>query len=105
MFRSITQLEAYYWVARLGSFQAAAERLGLTQPSISIRIKALEKEAGTRLFIRDGQGARLTERGRAMFDHVERVIGLLSDLDGQFGHADPLRGYLRLGVPDSFALC
>ena len=45
MFRSLPQLEAYYWVARLGSFRAAAERLWLTQPSISIRIRELEAEA------------------------------------------------------------
>jgi DNA-binding transcriptional LysR family regulator len=105
MFRSLPQLEAYYWVARLGSFRAAAERLALTQPSISIRIRELEAAAGGDLFARSSRGIRMTDKGRAMFDHVERIISLLSDLDGHVRDVGPLRGLLRLGVPDSFALC
>jgi DNA-binding transcriptional LysR family regulator len=105
MFRSLPQLEAYYWVARLGSFRAAAERLGLTQPSISIRIRELEAEAGGALFARSSRGVRMTDKGRAMFDHVERVISLLGDLDGHVRDVGPLRGLMRFGVPDSFALC
>lgn len=105
MARNISQLEAYYWSARLGSFQAAAEHLGLTQPTISIRIKELETDAGTRLFIRNSRGVRLTEHGRALFDHVQGVISLLYDLDVHFQSANPLRGILRFGVPDSFAIC
>lgn len=105
MFRSLPQLEAYYWVARLGSFRGAADHLGLTQPSISIRLKELETEAGGALFVRGARGIRMTDKGRAMFDHVERIIALLSDLDGHIREAGPLRGVLRVGVPDSFALC
>lgn len=104
MFRSIPQLEAFYWVARLGSFRAAAERLGMTQPSISVRIKDLEGEAGGALFSRSTRGVRMTDKGRAMFDHVERVMALLGDLEGQVRDVGPLRGLLRLGAPDSFAL-
>lgn len=105
MFRSIPQLEAFYWVARLGSFRAAAERLGMTQPSISVRIKDLEAEADGALFSRSTRGVRMTDKGRAMFDHVERIMTLLGDLDGHVRGAGPLRGLLRLGVPDSYALC
>lgn len=104
MFRSIPQLEAYYWVARLGSFRAAAERLSMTQPSISVRIRDLEAEAGGALFLRSTRGAHMTDKGRAMFDHVERVMSLLGDLEGQVRDVGPLRGLLRLGAPDSFAL-
>jgi DNA-binding transcriptional LysR family regulator len=105
MLRSLPQLEAYYWVARLGSFRAAAERLGLTQPSISIRIRELETDAGGALFARSSRGVRMTDKGRAMFDYVERVITLLNDLNGHLRDSGPLRGLLRFGVPDSFALC
>jgi DNA-binding transcriptional LysR family regulator len=105
MFRSFPQLETYYWVARLGSFRAAAEQLGVTQPSISIRIKELEGDAGGPLFARSSKGVRLTEQGRTMFEHVERIMSLLNDLDGRVRNIGPLRGLLRFGVPDSFALC
>jgi DNA-binding transcriptional LysR family regulator len=105
MFRSFPQLETYYSVARLGSFRAAAEKLGVTQPSISVRIREMEAEAGGALFVRSSRGVRLTELGRSMFDQVERIMSLLSDLDGRVRSVGPLRGLLRLGVPDSFALC
>jgi DNA-binding transcriptional LysR family regulator len=104
MFRSFPQLEAYYWVARLGSFRAAAERLGVTQPTISIRVRDLEADAGGRLFSRSTRGVRLTDRGRTMFEHVERIMSMLNDLDGRVRDVGPLRGLLRLGIPDSFAL-
>ena len=49
---SLPQLEAFLWVARLGSFRAAGERLNVTQPTISLRIRDLETALGTRLLER-----------------------------------------------------
>ncbi|WP_354066467.1 LysR family transcriptional regulator [Devosia sp. 2618] len=89
-------------VARLGSFRAAAERLGMTQPSISVRIKDLEAEAGGALFLRSPRGVRMSNKGRAMFDHVERVMSLLGDLEGHVSDVGPLRGLLRLGAAGQF---
>ena len=60
-----------YW---LGGFGVAAAHLGLTQPSISVRIKELEREVGTKLFYRVGRNVRLSEAGVGMFDYVEGVI-------------------------------
>lgn len=97
-------MEAYYWAARLGGFGAAATHLGLTQPSISVRIKELEREVGTKLFYRAGRNVRLSDAGVAMFDYVERVLTLMHDLEGHVRRSGPLRGLIRLGVPDSFAL-
>ena len=48
---SLAQLEALHWVVRLGSFRAAATRLNLTQPAVSVRIRELEAAAGGKLFI------------------------------------------------------
>lgn len=104
MLRNLRQLEAYYWAARLGGFGAAAAHLGLTQPSISVRIKELERKIGAELFYRVGRNTRLSEPGVAMFDYVERVLTLMHDLEGHMRRAGPLRGLIRLGVPDSFAL-
>ena len=104
MFRHIPRLEAYYWAARLGTFHAAAKRLGVTQPSITARIKELELDAGSPLFERVGRNVALTERGSTLFDQAERILTLISDLDGRMSSAGPLRGLLRFGAPDSFAL-
>ncbi len=103
MFRSLPQLETFYWVARLGSFHAAATRLHVTQPSVSIRIKELEADAGCLLLARVGRAPELTEQGRVMFDYVERILSLLGDLEGRVRSDKNLSGLLRLGVPDSFA--
>jgi DNA-binding transcriptional LysR family regulator len=104
MLGNLRGLEAYYWAARLGGFGAAATHLGLTQPSISVRIKELEREVGTKLFRRVGRNVRLSDAEVAMFDYVERVLTLMHDLEGHVRRSGPLRGLIRLGVPDSFAL-
>ena len=43
---TLNQLEAFYWIARLGGFHAAATRLNLTQPTVSLRIRGLEEALG-----------------------------------------------------------
>ena len=57
----LRQLESFRAVLREGSFTAAAKKLHMTQPAVSLHIKALEEELGARLLDRDGRGVR--ERG------------------------------------------
>lgn len=70
----IQELEAFWWISQTGSFNRAAERLYLTQPSVTARIQALEKELGQQLFERKPRGVRLTDAGRALLPHAERVL-------------------------------
>lgn len=70
----IQELEAFWWIAQTGSFNRAAERLYLTQPSVTARIQALEKELGQALFERKPRGVRLTDAGRVLLPHAERVL-------------------------------
>lgn len=70
----IQELEAFWWIAQTGSFNRAAERLFLTQPSVTARIQALEKDLGQTLFERKPRGVRLTDAGRALLPHAERVL-------------------------------
>jgi len=70
----IQALEAFWWIAQTGSFNRAAERLYLTQPSVTARIQALEKELGQPLFERRPRGVRLTDAGRALLPHAERIL-------------------------------
>lgn len=70
----IQALEAFWWIAQTGSFNRAAERLYLTQPSVTARIQALEKELGQPLFERKPRGVRLTDAGRALLPHAEKVL-------------------------------
>ena len=58
---NMKQLETFYWVERLGSFSAAAERVHATQSTISMRIQELEQSLGVKLFDLSHRMARLTQ--------------------------------------------
>lgn len=73
------QLEAFVQVANQRSFSRAAEALFLTQPSVTARIQALERDLGERLFERSGRGVRLTEVGSVFLPHAERVLQALNE--------------------------
>lgn len=70
----VQALEAFWWIAKTGSFNRAAERLFLTQPSVTARIQALEKELGQVLFERKPRGVRLTDAGQVLLPHAEKVL-------------------------------
>jgi len=101
---NVQQLETLFWIARLGSFRAAAARLGISQPSVSLRMKTWERELGLTLFKRKGRAVVLSDDGAAVLEYAERIMGLIDDLDHRLAPASQLQGLLRLGVPDSFAL-
>src|SRR5438270_12157874 len=67
-------------VARQGSFSAAAESLGYTQPAVSRQIATLEAEVGTVLVRRVPQGAVLTDAGRLLVERDEAILARLRDL-------------------------
>lgn len=73
------QIEAFLQVAQHRSFSRAAEVLQLTQPSITARIQALEREVGDELFERGGRGVRLTDAGTAFRPYVERILQTLQE--------------------------
>ncbi len=99
------QLKGFYFVAKLGSFTAAASRLYLTQPAISLQVKALEKEIGERLFDRVGRKIRLTPAGSAIFSEVEDLVGKLDEIQHIAGEFKSLnRGCLALGASDTTSI-
>ncbi|MBW3098318.1 LysR family transcriptional regulator [Pseudohoeflea coraliihabitans] len=100
----LQQLEAFYWIANLGSFAAAAERLGLTQPSVSQRIHELEAELGVALFERVGRRARLSDLGHSLLPHAEEMLAVRQRILHQVGNPTHLRGTVRLGVAELVAL-
>jgi LysR family transcriptional regulator, low CO2-responsive transcriptional regulator len=93
------QLTAFAALARLGSFTRAAQELCLTQSAISHAIKALEDQAGCRLFERAGRRVSLTQSGEQMLRHVDKILGEMKaarrglDELSRWGH-----GRLRLGA-------
>jgi DNA-binding transcriptional LysR family regulator len=70
---NLDQLRALTEVAALGSFSAAARRLNLTQPAISLQIRELEGRWGLQLIERFGKQARATAPGRELIEHARRI--------------------------------
>jgi DNA-binding transcriptional LysR family regulator len=100
---TLKQLESFAWVAKLGSFRGAAERLNTTQPNISVRIAQLEDTLGVKLFYRDSGSVALTPIGHSLLTHAEKVL-LASDEFSQHSiRSDQQAGVLRLGVAELIA--
>lgn len=70
----LAQLEAFVTVVREGSFSKAAGVLFRTQPAVSQIIKRLEDEIGQPLFDRSSRRGMLTDAGRILYDHAERLL-------------------------------
>ena len=99
------QLKGFFYVAKLGSFTQAAGRLYLSQPAISLQVKALEKEIGERLFDRVGRKIRLTHSGEVLFKETEELVGKLDEIQSivqQFKSVG--RGRLKLGASDTTSI-
>lgn len=72
----INQLKYFISVAQTLNFSESARRNGLTQPSISHHINELEKQLGSRLFIRNKRNVVLTDAGRAFLPHAVEVVDI-----------------------------
>ena len=74
---TLSQLRTFIAVAEGGSVRAAAERLHVSQPSVSGSIAALSEEVGVSLTERDGRGMKLSPAGEAFLPHAIEALGLL----------------------------
>lgn len=75
---TIRQLEVFLAIAHAQSFSRAAERIHLSQPTLSQHMGELEEELGVRLFVRHSRSVSLTESGRVFEDYATRVVATLA---------------------------
>lgn len=101
---TLAQLEAFYWIARLGRFQLAARQLNLAQPTISLRIRELERALGTTLLERAGREVRLTNEGETLLELGSSILQEAHKINESVGAAGVVQGVFRLGLPESFAI-
>ena len=101
---NIRQLETFYWISRLGTFSAAAERLHTSQANVSARIRELEQDLEVVLFDRIGRQVHLTLKGRELLLHAEKIVADAAQLRHAAGKADIALGSLRIGAPESIAV-
>ena len=78
---SLNQLRAFYFATKCGSISKAAERLFISQPAVSMQIKALEQKYNVTLFAGKGRNRELTEFGKKLYTISERIFGLIEEAD------------------------
>jgi len=100
---NIKQLEAFVWVASLGSFRKAAHHMNTTQPNISARIAGLEKTLGVTLMQRDAGSIQLTDKGAEILAASQKVLREAEQIVEIADRADLVSDRLRLGVTELVA--
>ena len=94
------QLAAFCAGVERRSFAQAAERLGVTQPAVSLQVQALEKRLGTKLLDRSGRRVEPTEAGMRLYRGAQRLLALeeqvVADVAGESG--DGLNGTFAIGA-------
>lgn len=94
----IKNLTTFIQVAELGSFSKAGEKLGYSQPTVSVQIRQLEQELGAKLFDRVGHMVRLTEKGQDTLLYAQQILRLSQQMSQEVTEAATV---IRLATADS----
>jgi LysR family transcriptional regulator, transcriptional activator of the cysJI operon len=94
------QLQAFCEVVERKSFSQAAERLGVTQPAVSLQVRALEKRLGAQLLDRSGRRVEPTEAGLRLYRGAQRLLQLEEDIVGELAEeaTGALAGTFEIGA-------
>src|ERR671936_1174232 len=100
MLMDTRQLAAFCEVVERKSFSQAAERLGVTQPAVSLQVRSLEKRLGQTLLDRSGRRVEPTEAGLRLYRGAQRLLALEEQLleDVRDGDDAELTGTLEIGA-------
>lgn len=100
---NLTQLRAFHLVAAAGSFTLAARTGGVSQPTLSSQVRALEQAYGVNLFDRKGRGARLTPVGQSLHRITAQLFGLEEEARILLaGTKWAVRGHLRVAADSAY---
>jgi DNA-binding transcriptional LysR family regulator len=97
---TLKQIEAFYWAAKLGSFAIAAQRLHVTQSSLSKRIAELEQSVGATLFDRTNKRAQLTDAGQRLLTPAASMLRLGESMRAEASAKSGLSGICRFGITE-----
>src|SRR5437588_3744942 len=94
------QLAAFCEVVDRKSFSQAAERLGVTQPAVSLQVRSLEKRLGTKLLDRSGRRVEPTEAGLLLYRGAQRLLALEEEIVNEVAAEDmgELTGTFAIGA-------
>ncbi len=101
---NLKQLEAFYWVIKKGSFTKAAEELNVTQPAVTIQVKALENSLNLKLIQQVGKRIQLNDAGELLYQYAEKIFDLVNEAEEKMRDFKKLiRGTLRIGTTKNYA--
>ncbi len=96
---NLNHVLAFHRVATAGSFTIAARLAGLSQPTLSAQVRALERSAGASFFERSGRGIRLTAAGEQLFAATRRLAEAMDEVGRLLAASrSPGRGHLRISA-------
>lgn len=97
---SWSDLELFLAVAETGSFSSAARRLRVTQPTVSRRVAALEETLASPLFLRNVEGAKLSEAGERLVPAAQQMARWAAEAGRSVASfSDAVEGVVRLAAP------
>src|SRR5258706_11413579 len=96
---TLKQIEALYWIAHLGSFEAAAHRPHTSQAAVSKRGQELERAFKTHLFDRGYRKAHLTANGEALLSRSRERLRLRDQIIDEMSQTEALVTRFHSGVP------
>lgn len=98
----IRQLHYFITIVEEKTVTAAAEKLRMTQPPLTIQLHMLEEELGCKLFRREGRNLKLTDAGRHMYKRAVEISGMCDNAKREMReYQSGTRGTLRIGVISS----
>jgi DNA-binding transcriptional LysR family regulator len=100
---TLTQLEAFVLVARLGTVKAAAQVLGVSEPAVSGALAALRQHLGDPLVVRTPTGMELTPGGRRLVPIASQMVNLAADAEGAIRRAQGAPELLRVVATSTVA--
>lgn len=98
---NLKNLEAFYWVVTLNSFNKAATKLQTTQPAVSQKITSLENDLGFKVLDRSFRQLKPTHKGMTLFKYAEKFMRLETDLVAELTENQHLTGTIRLDVSET----
>jgi DNA-binding transcriptional LysR family regulator len=101
---NLNHLRIFYHAAKERNLTKAAEALFVTQPAVTMQIKALEQYLEAALFRKRGKFLELTEEGTVLYQYAEKIFGIVDEMEHTFkGFASLTQGSLVIGTTRSFA--
>lgn len=97
------QIRTFLWVARLGGFRKAADRLHLSQPAVSTRISNLELELRVPLFERGPGELFLTKHGTLLLSYAEQILFVEEEIKQRVANPSEAEGLFRVGASETIA--